>query len=93
MYLHLGVGKVIRTKDIVGIFDIDKTTLGSVTKGFLSNAERAGKVHTVGNDIGIHLSDLTRSSRFPRRPRGVMRNARGTRGTRPFEKGLVKTLK
>ena len=51
MYLHLGVGKVIRTKDIVGIFDIDKTTLGSVTKGFLSNAERAGKVHTVGNDI------------------------------------------
>lgn len=46
MYLHLGVGKVIRTKDIVGIFDIDKTTLGSVTKGFLSNAERAGKVHT-----------------------------------------------
>lgn len=51
MYLHLGVGKVIRTKDIVGIFDIDKTTIGSVTKGFLSNAERAGKVHTVGNDI------------------------------------------
>lgn len=51
MYLHLGVGKVIRTKDIVGIFDIDKTTLGAVTKSFLSGAESAGRVHTVGSDI------------------------------------------
>ncbi len=51
MYLHLGVGKVIRTKDIVGIFDIDKTTHGAITKGFLSNAERACKVRTVGSDI------------------------------------------
>ena len=64
MYLHLGVGKVIRTKDIVGIFDIDKTTLGSVTKGFLSNAERAGKVHTVGNDIPRSLRFSPKTVRY-----------------------------
>lgn len=51
VYLHLGTGKVIRTRDIVGIFDIDRTTLGAVTKGFLSAAERAGRVHSVSSDI------------------------------------------
>ena len=46
MYLHLGRDIIVNEKDIVAIFDIDKTTIGKITKRYLYDAE---KKHTVVN--------------------------------------------
>lgn len=47
MYIHLGSDTVIRTKEIVGIFDLDSTTVSKHTRKFLNLAERRGEVETV----------------------------------------------
>ena len=49
MYLHVGTGKIVRKK--IGIFDLDKTTISPITKNFLSQSEKNGKVCSVNNDI------------------------------------------
>ena len=51
MYLHIGESKVIRKKDIVAIFDMDSATVSSVTKKFLSTAQKEGKVKALGFDL------------------------------------------
>ena len=51
MYLHVGTGKIVRKKEIIGIFDLDKTTISPITKNFLSQSEKNGKVCSVNNDI------------------------------------------
>lgn len=40
MYLHAGNNKIIREKDIIGIFDVDNCTVSSITRKYLSDAER-----------------------------------------------------
>ncbi len=37
MYLHLGNDVVVRNKDIIGIFDIENTSTGQITKDFLNH--------------------------------------------------------
>ena len=32
MYLHLGHDTVVRTSEIIGIFDIENTSVGQITK-------------------------------------------------------------
>ena len=39
MYLHAGNNKIIRTKSIIGIFDMDNATLGADTRAFLKKKE------------------------------------------------------
>ena len=51
MYLHLGSSVVIRQRDVVGIFDLDNTTSSRITCDFLTQAQRAGQVVTVGDDL------------------------------------------
>ena len=40
MYLHVGNQKNIRQKDIIGIFDMDRTTISRITRKYLSEAEK-----------------------------------------------------
>ena len=40
MYLHLGQDTVIRTGDIIGIFDLDITTVSKHTRDYLAKAEK-----------------------------------------------------
>ncbi len=40
MYLHIGNQKNIRQKDIIGIFDMDRTTTSRITRKYLSEAEK-----------------------------------------------------
>lgn len=40
MYLHVGNKKIIRVRDVIGIFDMDHTTVSSVTRKFLKEKER-----------------------------------------------------
>ncbi len=51
MYLHLGQDALVRTRDVIGIFDMDNTTVSKGTRRFLSEAEKAGRVITVTTDL------------------------------------------
>ena len=51
MYLHLGSSVVIPQSDVLGIFDLDNTTSSRITRDFLAQAQRAGQVVTVGDDL------------------------------------------
>ena len=51
MYLHLGQEVVVRHRDIVGVFDMDNTTISPHTRGYLKQAEQEGRVEYVSYDL------------------------------------------
>lgn len=51
MYLHAGNNKMIREKDIIGIFDMDNSTVSSITRKYLTDAERVGLVVSAKDEI------------------------------------------
>ena len=51
MYLHLGKDVIVNEKSVVAIFDIDKTTIGKITKKFLYDLEKKKKVVNVSDDL------------------------------------------
>ena len=51
MYLHLGQETVVPTKEIVGIFDMDNTTVSKHTREFLADAQKAGRVFNVSFEL------------------------------------------
>lgn len=51
MYLFLGQETVVPLRDIVGIFDMDNTTISKSTRTFLAEAERRGEVITVSEEL------------------------------------------
>ena len=50
-YLHLGGDVVVRTRDVVGIFDMEKTTESAISRRFLADAEKGGRVYTVSYEL------------------------------------------
>ncbi len=51
MYLHIGNGETIPQKKIIGIFDLDTVSVSSITRGFLKQKEKSGKVSYHGEDL------------------------------------------
>ena len=51
MYLHLGHNIVVPETDVLGIFDLDNTTGSQITRFFLSEAEKAGRVTAVAEEL------------------------------------------
>lgn len=51
MFLHIGVDTVIKTEDIIGIFDLDTSTVSRHTRKYLNTAQKDGKVITVTDDL------------------------------------------
>lgn len=51
MYLHLGQNTVVTTDTIVGIFDIDTTTISAKSRDYLAKAEKEGKVVNVSTEL------------------------------------------
>ena len=51
MFLHAGNNKNIREKDIIGIFDADNATISSVTRKYLSQAQREELVIMAKDEI------------------------------------------
>ena len=51
MYLHLGQETVVPLKQVVGIFDMDNTTVSKHTRQFLTAAQKAGRVQTVSPEL------------------------------------------
>ena len=72
MYFHLGGDLMLLKSDIVGIYDLDATTVSKDTRTFLAAAESSGLVVTANaelpksfvivktdNDLRIYLSSLS----------------------------------
>lgn len=51
MYLHLGLDRSVPYGDIIGIFDLDTTTVSKTTRNYLSAAEKAKNVVNVCLDL------------------------------------------
>ena len=51
MYLHLGQDIMVRTDEIIGIFDMDNTTGAKGTRRLLAQAEKNGQVIPVTDDL------------------------------------------
>jgi hypothetical protein len=69
MFIHIGENKVVRKKDILGIFDMDSTTVSVHSRKYLSSAQKEGRVKALGYDLPksfilmrdktVYLSTLT----------------------------------
>lgn len=55
MYINIGGDMSLRSRDIIGVFDLDNTTYSRITQNFLNKAEKEGKV------ITISLEELPKS--------------------------------
>ncbi|MCR4615548.1 MAG: DUF370 domain-containing protein [Clostridiales bacterium] len=51
MYLHLGQDTIVTTDEIVGIFDLDTSTVSKITREYLRQGEQRGQVITIGYDL------------------------------------------
>lgn len=81
MYLHLGQNVVVPESSVIGIFDLDNTTGSHISRKFLGNAEKAGRVINITDElpksfvlcsegkkptITIYLSQLTSQTLYKR---------------------------
>ncbi len=79
MYLHLGQNTVVSSEDVIGIFDLDSTTVSKHTRKFLEQGQKQGKVITVSyelpkafllvghkKDTKIYISQLSSSTLLKR---------------------------
>ena len=51
MYIHLGEDTAVNSRDIIGIFDIENTSVSRTTREFLASAAKDGKTVTVSYDM------------------------------------------
>lgn len=51
MFLHLGNATVVHQDDIIGIFDLDNTTVSKATREYLAKAEKDGRVINVSPEL------------------------------------------
>ena len=51
MYLHWGQETVVKMDSIVGIFDLDTSTISKFTRDYLTQAEKSGKVVNVSMEL------------------------------------------
>ena len=79
MYIHLGQETVVNEKDIIGIFDLESTTISKRTREFLNKAEKKKQVTTVSyelpksfilcqenNETKIYISQISSSTLLKR---------------------------
>ncbi len=59
MYYSVGQDVILCSRDIVGVFDIDKTSVGKETREFLRKAEQDGRVTVAAGDIPVSFAVCT----------------------------------
>lgn len=80
MYLHLGENTVVRTDSIIGIFDMDTSTISKWTKDYLPNATKNKRVINVSmelpksfvvcnenNEIKVYVSQISSQTLMKRK--------------------------
>ena len=84
MYLHIGNDMVVNTRDIVGIFDVDNTTVSRQGKRFLPTAQKRGQIIYATEDLPksfiitenngktlIYISSMSTQVLSKRSPKGL----------------------
>ena len=88
MYLYLGENTVIRTRDVIGIFDIDNTTVSRATRDYLASAQKNGRIIEVTGELPksyvvcdncVYLSQIS--------PATLLKRVKG--GSKPNEQYLA----
>jgi len=51
MYLHLGQDVIVHGDEIIGVFDLDTSTVAEATRDFLTNAEKNKNVINVTTNL------------------------------------------
>lgn len=51
MYLHIGNRQSVKKKNIIGIFDLDTSTVTKTGKEFINRLEKAGAVEYADDDL------------------------------------------
>ncbi len=51
MYIHAGNDIVVNTKDIIGVFDMDNTTVSRQGRSFLPHAQKNGIIINATDDL------------------------------------------
>lgn len=51
MYIHLGGDTVINSKSVIGVFDMDTSTVNKATRDYLSKAEKEKRVTYVNYEL------------------------------------------
>ena len=51
MYLHIGNGISVKDKDIIGIFDLDTSTVSKITKKFVNAKSKEGNLEYTDDDL------------------------------------------
>lgn len=72
MYIHIGNNRVVKKSMILGIFDLDSSTVSVKTRSFLSQAQKEKRVITLSYELPksfiilknneVYLSPLNTSS-------------------------------
>ena len=51
MFLHIGNDAVVRNEDIIGVFDMDNTTISRYSREFLAASQKNGSVCDICDDL------------------------------------------
>ena len=51
LFLHVGQDVLVDRRDIVGIFDLDTTTVSKISRDYLTWAEKKGEAVTVSGEL------------------------------------------
>ena len=51
MYIHIGAGRMVRDRDVLGCFDMDGKWDSELTKELLKAAEKNGETESAGDDL------------------------------------------
>ena len=87
LYLHLGQNVVVPESSVIGIFDMDNTTGSRVTHKFLSDAEKAGRVINVTDELPksfVLCCEETNTWRPAAQSSGKKGRAHGSSGMRVY---------
>lgn len=63
VYIHLGSGTVVRDSEIIGIFDIENTSVSRITKDYLSAAGKRRSAVSVSLEMPKSFIVSTRDGR------------------------------
>lgn len=51
MFLHIGEGKIVSKKEIIGVFDLETTSVSAKTREFLRINDKKGNIEYISEDI------------------------------------------
>ena len=51
MFLHIGEGKIINKKEIIGIFDLETTSISKKTREFIRINDKKGNIEYISDEI------------------------------------------